>query len=132
MHKFQKFQIIIHNTKNYLNENGDKFVLAEDMDYEKIKIDWNYLEMKVVPQLENAYKTKTPLKFFFYFLKERISDVENMVKGDVQEQKKEMDDPFGGSDDLTFVDMDPVIKSLEECSNIIQEFSYKLNELKKK
>jgi hypothetical protein len=55
-----------------------------------------------------------------------------MVKGDIQEQKKEMDDPFGGSDDLTFVDMDPVIKSLEECSNIIQEFSYKLNELKKK
>jgi translation elongation factor P/translation initiation factor 5A len=71
MHKFQKFQIIIHNTKNYLNENGDKFVLAEDMDYEKIKIDWNYLEMKVVPQLENAYKTKTPLKFFYFFLKRK-------------------------------------------------------------
>jgi translation elongation factor P/translation initiation factor 5A len=66
MHKFQKFQIIIHNTKNYLNENGDKFVLAEDLDYEKIKIDWNYLEMKVVPQLEAAYKSKTPLKFFFF------------------------------------------------------------------
>jgi hypothetical protein len=56
-----------------------------------------------------------------------------MVKGDVLEQKKEMDDPFGGSsDDLAFVEMDPIIKSLEECSNLIQEFSYKLNELKKK
>jgi hypothetical protein len=41
------------------------------MDYEKIKIDWNYLEMKVVPQLENAYKTKTPLKFFYFFLKRK-------------------------------------------------------------
>eukprot|EP01080_Neovahlkampfia_damariscottae_P001974 gene1974-1482_t len=120
MNKLQKFQILIHNTKNYLNEKGEKFVMAEDLNYESIKNDWNYLEKLVVPKLENAYKTKELLS---------IKDVENMVKSDVKEKMTEEDDLIN---DLEFVDMDPVIQNLEECSNLIQEYSYKLNELKSK